>query len=145
MSDRPFRLGLAALLAVVGLTCGCATHGARAVSKAAAARPIERTLLAHYDLPQLPGWELRLYLIVYAPGVVAPRHYHPVPGLGYVVRGSFESAFEGEAQVLVRAGQSFKDLAAIPHVTFRNADSSKPLEFVIAYVVPRGAPVVRVP
>ena len=59
--------------------------------------------------------------------------------------GSFESAFEGEAPKLVREGQSFRDLAQTSHVLFRNVDDSKPLKFVIMYVVRKGEPVLVTP
>jgi quercetin dioxygenase-like cupin family protein len=92
--------------------------------------PISRTLLAHRDVPELPGWETRLYLIEYQGGVAAPVHHHPVEGIGYVVEGRFESAFDGEAPIVVRAGEGFRDRAIVPHVVFRNPDPG-PLRFVV--------------
>jgi len=124
---------------------GCASHPAPVKIAPPLTDPIRRTLLSHCDLPDMPGWELRMYLIEYAPGAAAPRHRHPVEGLGYVISGSFESAFEKEAPVVVREGQSFLDRRSTPHVLFRNTDSSNALKFVIAYVVPHGAPVVTIP
>ncbi len=112
---------------------------------AGSASGISRTLLEQADLPDFPGWETRLFLIEYAPGVAAPKHHHPVGGVGYVFSGSFESAFEGEAPKLVREGQSFRDLAQTSHVLFRNVDDSKPLKFVIMYVVRKGEPVLVTP
>lgn len=106
---------------------------------------ISRRLLLRRDLPNLPGWETRLYLIEYPPGVAAPAHHHPVEGLGYVVSGSFESAFEGESPVVVKAGQSFVERAQVAHTLFRNPDPSRPLKFVIAFVVARDAAVVVTP
>ena len=48
---------------------------------------IERELLAQQDVREMPGWETRLYLIEYPPGVAASRHAHPVVGIGYVLEG----------------------------------------------------------
>jgi quercetin dioxygenase-like cupin family protein len=141
---------LARLVAVLlaSITLGCTATTARAPSVAPPApgpQSISRTLLLRQDLPNLPGWETRLYLIEYAPGVAAPAHHHPVEGLGYVVSGSFESAFEGEPATVVRAGQSFRERAQVSHVLFRNADAEHPLKFVIAFVVARGTAVVVTP
>ena len=86
-----------------------------------------------------------MYLIEYAPGVAAPRHHHPVAGVGYVLSGSFESAFEGGSTIEVHEGQSFRDLPNVSHVMFKNTDSTKPLKFVISYVVRKDAPVLVVP
>jgi quercetin dioxygenase-like cupin family protein len=137
------------------LTVGMASLGTSCASRpevriaaavpAAAAPAISRTLLEHHDIEESPGWETRLYLIRYEPGAAAPVHHHPVEGMGYVVRGSFESAFQGEAPVVVHEGQSFRDHALVPHVLFRNISTSTPLDFVITYVVRKAAPVLETP
>jgi quercetin dioxygenase-like cupin family protein len=111
----------------------------------AIAPAIQRTLLQQRDVPELPGWETRIYLIQYGPGIEAPLHHHPVEGLGYVVSGRFESAFENEAPALVHEGESFVDRAAAPHTLFRNADATRPLTFLLAYTVLKDAPVVVTP
>jgi len=143
---RPQSRLLAVLLALSAL--GCTAGVARPANVAPLAKgppAISRTLLLRQDLPQLPGWETRLYLVEYPPGAAAPIHHHPVEGLGYVVSGRFESAFEGEHTTLVFAGQSFRERTQAPHVLFRNPDAKRPLKFVIAFVVARGAPVLVTP
>jgi len=92
----------------------------------------------------MPGWETRLYLIEYPPGVVAPRHAHPVVGIGYVLEGRFESAFEGETPTVVEAGRSFVDKAEVVHVLFRNPDPIHPLRFLIAYTIRKGEALMHV-
>jgi quercetin dioxygenase-like cupin family protein len=116
-----------------------------AVVKPKAVDGISRQLLESHPLPEMPGWETRLYLIEYAAGVQAPVHHHPVAGTGYVVSGAFESAFEGEKPVVVREGQSFTDAVEKSHVLFRNFHDDRPLKFVISYVVRQGEPVVVTP
>jgi len=129
--------------------CGVAHDGppknASAAPPPAAAASISRRLLQHYDLPEMPGWESRLYLIEYGPGVAAPLHHHPVRGLGYVLSGSFESAFGDEAPAHVLTGQSFIERENAPHRLFRNPDPVKPLKFVMSFVVRVGAPVLETP
>jgi len=143
------RTGLVALLSafVTTLVTSCASAPAARMSPpaAVAAPSISRTLLEHHDVEESPGWEARLYLIHYEPGVVAPVHHHPVEGMGYVLRGSFESAFQGEAPVIIHEGQSFRDRALVPHLLFRNLSASKPLDFLIAYVARKDSPVVETP
>lgn len=123
-----------------------AHSGAQApVGQTSTSQGISRTLLDKSDLRDLPGWETRMYLIEYAPGAAAPRHHHPVAGVGYVLSGSFESSFEGGATTEVHEGQSFRDLPNVSHLMFKNTDATKPLKFVISYVVRKDAPVLVVP
>ena len=104
---------------------------------------ISRQLLSQQDVPAMPGWETRLYLIEYPPGTQAPRHSHPAIGIGYVLEGRFESAFEGEAPAIVEAGHSFVDKADTVHVLFRNPDPTRRLRFLIAYTIRKGEPLMR--
>jgi quercetin dioxygenase-like cupin family protein len=137
-----------ALLSLLPFALACSAAAAQPAAPPPAPQhpePITRTLLEHHDLPELPGWEARLYLIEYGPGVSAPLHHHPVPSMGYVFSGSFESAFGDQPPVVVREGQSFMDQAVTPHTLFRNPDPARPLRFVISYVVQKDAPVVLTP
>jgi quercetin dioxygenase-like cupin family protein len=148
MFDIFIRQNVWATLALVMLTGACAKNSERPTvtsPRSNKTAPITRTLLGQHDIVELPGWEQRLYLIEYAPGVAAPLHHHPVQGLGYVISGSFESAFAGEAPVVVHQGQSFIERAEVAHTLFRNVDSVRPLQFVIGWVVPKGAPVLVAP
>jgi quercetin dioxygenase-like cupin family protein len=89
--------------------------------------------------------EMRLYLIVYPPGVAAPVHHHPTVGMGYILEGTFESAFGSDKPRIYHAGQSFQDLAIVPHTIFRNVDKHKPLKFLAYYIVKSGKPVIVTP
>lgn len=107
-------------------------------------KEITRQLLSQQDVQGMPGWETRLYLIEYPPGMPAPRHTHPALGIGYVLEGRFESAFEGETPITVEAGHSFVDKADVVHVLFRNPDLVHPLRFLIACTIRKGEPLMRV-
>ena len=71
----------------------------------------------------------------YGAGAVAPVHIHPALGIGFVLEGSFESAFGDEPVMLVQSGQAFTDPAGITHRLFRNPSPDRPLRFVIAYTI----------
>ena len=109
---------------------GC-QHGAVPRSDPAG---IRRTIIGRTPAHE-PGWETRLYLIEYPPGAAAPPHVHPVVGVGWVVEGEFESVFGDDGVTRVSAGQSFTDLADVPHRLFRNTSGEHPLRFVIAYTI----------
>jgi hypothetical protein len=139
------RAGVALLLISISVGCGSARDRPASVAARPVAATISRTLLERYELPQMRGWENRLYLVEYGPGVAAPVHHHPVRGLGYVLSGSFESAFGSEPSALVHAGQAFVERENQAHTLFRNPDPVNPLRFVISFVVRTGAPVVETP
>ena len=138
-----------ALLVAGSALLACASPPARDVSATAAttsiptAKEVRRTLLSRHDVKEMPGWETRLYLIEYPPGASAPPHRHPAAGLGYVIEGAFESAFDGEAPTRTGEGESFVDAPDKVHAMFRNVSAEKPLRFVIGYTIRTGeAPLV---
>jgi len=89
------------------------------------------------------GWQTRLYLIEYPPLAEAPLHVHPAAGIGFVLEGSFDSAFGDEAVSHVTSGHGFVDQPAVTHRVFRNPSATEPLRFVIAYTLPDGEPPFR--
>jgi quercetin dioxygenase-like cupin family protein len=109
------------------------------------AEPIRRTLLQRVPVAAMPGWETRLYLIDYAAGADGSGHHHPVMGVGYVLSGSILSAFGDETPVLIRAGESFVDLADVVHTVARNGSETEALSFVVGYTVKENEPVTVLP
>jgi quercetin dioxygenase-like cupin family protein len=83
-----------------------------------------------------------MYLIEFPPGQASQLHVHPVPAVGYVLEGRFESAFGDAAVVSKQRGEGFVDLANAPH-RFRNADPDHWLRFVIAGTFRKDQPLFR--
>ena len=100
---------------------------------------ITRELLQTTPLVDLPGWEVRLFLISYPPGADANNHSHPVVGVGFVLEGSMVSAFDDDPEETFVAGQSFVDRASY-HRIVRNGSDTQPMKFLIAYTVRTGEP-----
>jgi len=100
---------------------------------------ITRELLQTTPLADLPGWEVRLFLITYPPGADANNHSHPVVGVGFVLEGVMVSAFDDDPEETFVAGQSFVDRAS-HHRIVRNASDTKAMKFLIAYTVKTGEP-----
>jgi quercetin dioxygenase-like cupin family protein len=152
---RPVRLLLAGafredepLLRGVPETTGFAPGAelpARALASGAARGPVTavtRSLLVQREIADLPGREARIYLIEFPPAASAKLHLHTAPGVGYVLEGSFESAFGDEPATNRRAGEAFVDLAGKPH-HFKNADATRPLRFVVAGIYHRDEPLFQ--
>src|ERR1700742_502913 len=99
---------------------------------------ITRQLLQTAAVEGMPGWETRLFLIMYPPGADGSGHSHPVPGIGYVLEGTMVSAFDEDAEEVILGGQSFQDKASFHRVS-KNGSATEPMRFVIAYTVKVGA------
>jgi quercetin dioxygenase-like cupin family protein len=108
-----------------------------AFQPAEAARDVRRTLLSSEDVPGMPAYESRLYLIEFPPGAEAKPHVHPTPGLGYVLEGRFESSYDDGSVAITQAGEAFVDRAHQTH-HFRNPDADHALRFVISGTFRKG-------
>jgi quercetin dioxygenase-like cupin family protein len=100
---------------------------------------ITRELLQTTPLADLPGWEMRLFVITYPPGADANNHSHPVVGVGFVLEGVMVSAFDDDLEETFLAGQSFLDRAS-HHRIARNGSDTRQMKFLIAYTVKTGEP-----
>jgi putative intracellular protease/amidase/quercetin dioxygenase-like cupin family protein len=103
--------------------------------------PMQRELLQRTPIAD-SNLELSIYRITLRPAVSVDAHCHPAVDVGYVIDGEFESQFEGGPVETKHAGESFVDEAA-EHVMFRNASATKPLIFLVTYVLPPGTPPIR--
>lgn len=91
---------------------------------------IIRTLLQRHE--DADGTIFEMILDTFPAGIVVPVHHHPVVGLNYVLSGTAESQYEGEAKLTLHAGDSFKDQANVPHIHFRNPDPHAPLKILLS-------------
>jgi quercetin dioxygenase-like cupin family protein len=99
---------------------------------------VRRTILQALPIPELPGWESRLILLEYPPGVAAPVHTHPVAATGYVVEGDVISQWEDGEVEEYSTGDSFIDHGIRKHLRSENASNSNALKMVVSYVIKVG-------
>jgi quercetin dioxygenase-like cupin family protein len=90
-------------------------------------------------MEDMPGWEIRLFLISYPAGADASNHSHPVVGIGYVLQGTMITAFDEDPEEVFTAGQSFHDKASLHRVS-KNGSQTESLKFLVAYTVQLGEP-----
>ncbi|KAH8668559.1 hypothetical protein BX600DRAFT_460271 [Xylariales sp. PMI_506] len=106
---------------------------------AATAPPsIKRTILQSIPIPALPGWESRLVLVEYPPGVTAPVHTHPVAATGYVLQGKVVSQWEDGELEQYEAGDSFIDHGTRTHLRSENVSDTMSLKLLFSYVIQLG-------
>lgn len=100
---------------------------------------ITRELLQTAAVETMLSWETRLFLITYPAGADGSGHSHPVPGIGYVLKGTMVSAFDDDIEEVILSGQSFQDRASFHRVS-RNGSATEPMQFLIAYTIKAGEP-----
>jgi quercetin dioxygenase-like cupin family protein len=103
---------------------------------------ISRKILLEQVLPPTTVEDIRIDEITCAPGQGAPAHYHPCEVYGYVVSGQIEYQVAGQASVILKAGDSFREAAGQPIQTFKNALADQPSKFVAIYLAQKGQPVI---
>ena len=99
-----------------------------------------RTELMRRQIPGDGEWEAVMFLLELPPGGAAPPHKHPGIGVGYVLEGAYESQYDGEELKKFSAGDAIYDLCQTPHLVARNGSSTKPLRFIMTFIVRKGEP-----
>jgi quercetin dioxygenase-like cupin family protein len=92
------------------------------------------------DLTNIPGKEVLMITVEYAPGGSDPVHRHNAQGFIYVLEGSVVMQLEGGKPTILTPGQTFYEGPDDIHVVGRNASNSKPAKFLAFLVKDKGAP-----
>ena len=100
------------------------------------------TPLMSKDLLEIPGRELSMITVEYAPGGSDPIHRHNAHGFIYVLEGSIVMQVKGGQQVTLTPGQTFYEGPDDVHVVGRNASRTNPAKFVVFFVKDKGAPIL---
>lgn len=113
------------------------------VSFAFAQQPtgVKRTDLQRHDL-SIPGREVVQARIDIAPGMVAPRHYHPGEEIIYVLEGTLEYQIDGKPPVTLKAGDVLFVPAGAIHKA-KNVGTTNGAELA-TYVVEKKKPLLTV-
>jgi quercetin dioxygenase-like cupin family protein len=94
------------------------------------------------DLAGVPGKELSMLSVEYAPGESTPAHTHDAQALVYVLEGSIVMQVKGGAPVTLAAGQTWYEGPDDVHVVSRNASKSAPAKYLVFMVKDKGAPIL---
>ena len=98
--------------------------------------PIKRTILQRVDVPGT-NLEVVYAVVEIVPGFKAGRHNHPGVVIGHVVEGDFWLHVDGQAEQVLRAGES----VALPdHAIHNEGATDKPVKLNAVYVVEKGKP-----
>jgi quercetin dioxygenase-like cupin family protein len=114
----------------------------------AAAAPIPDplvTALFSKELANVPGKEVLMITVDYAPGAFDPVHRHDAHGFIYVLEGSIVMGVKGGKEVTLKPGQTFYEGPDDLHTVGRNASKTKPAKFLVFLLKDKGKdPVILV-
>src|SRR5712692_9927023 len=99
------------------------------------------TSLMSKDLTDIPGKEVLMITVEYAPGGSDPIHRHNAQAFVYVLEGSVVMQVQGGKQVTLTPGQTFYEGTDDVHLVGRNASTTKPAKFLVFLVKNKGAPI----
>jgi quercetin dioxygenase-like cupin family protein len=100
--------------------------------------PKKTQILSEY-LPKGDYDKVSAVTVEFPPGAEAHKHRHDVAVVGYVLEGSIESQFEGDALKTLKKGDSWYERPGTVHVVARNASKSEPAKVLVVYVAEPGA------
>jgi quercetin dioxygenase-like cupin family protein len=132
-----FQISTATLLAGV-LCCVSVSLSAQAPQ---APEPTVKQLMTK-QLADIPGKEVMILEVDYAPGGADRAHRHNADGFVYVLEGSVVEQVKGGKPVTLTAGQTFYENPSDIHVVGRNASSTQPAKLLAVLVKNKGAPPV---
>ena len=100
------------------------------------------TPLMSKDLTDIPGKEVVMITVEYAPGGSDPIHRHDAQAFVYVLEGSVVMELNGGKQVTLKPGQTFYEGPEDVHTVGQNASSTEPAKFLVFFIKKKGAPIL---
>ena len=94
------------------------------------------------DLAGVPGKELTMFTVEYAPGGSTPVHTHNAQAMVYVLEGSIVMQVRGGSPVTLTPGQTFSEEPDDVHIVSRNASKTAPAKFLVVLAKNKGAPIL---
>jgi quercetin dioxygenase-like cupin family protein len=92
------------------------------------------------ELTDIPGKEVLMLTVEFAPGGADPVHRHNAHGVIYVLEGSVVMQVKGGKPVTLAAGQTFYEGPDDVHVVGRNASSTRPAKLLAVLLKDKGTP-----
>jgi len=124
------------LLILLVLTAGTLTAQQPTVEQ------VKVTPVVSKALPEIPGKEVVMITVEYAPGGSDPIHRPHAHGFIYVLEGSIVMPVKGGKEVTLNPGETFYEGPDDVHVVGRNASSTKPAKFLVFLFKEKGAPIL---
>lgn len=143
LRTHPPRSMLVAAALAAALSCAMSAHAQPSPDRppaSAQAEDVSVTPVLTMPLAGVPGKELSMSVIDYAPGAASPPHRHNADVFVYVLEGTVVMQVEGGESATLTVGQTFHELPTDIHAVSRNASSTEPARFLAILVKGEGAP-----
>jgi len=88
--------------------------------------------------PNMPGTEVVVITVDYAPGASTPPHEHPGATYAYVLKGSVVSQLGDEQPHTYTEGQMWSETPHQHHMVSRNASTTEPAKLLVFFIAPEG-------
>jgi len=124
------------------LTIACTAALIVSALPVAADETAKVTELMTKDLVGVPGKEVTMITVDYAPGAVDPVHRHNASAFVYVLEGTIEMQMKGGKKEVLHPGDTFYEDPDGIHLVGRNASDTKPAKFLVMLVKDKGAPIL---
>lgn len=93
-------------------------------------------------LADIPGKQLLVLTVEYAPGAADAPHRHNADAVVYVLEGSVVEQVKGGKPDTLTAGQTFYERPEDIHIVGKNASTTQPAKLIAILVKKKGAPPV---
>lgn len=94
------------------------------------------TTILEHTIDGLPGCQLSVVRVQYAPGESGGAHHHTAPLVAYVVSGALRSRVGDGPERVYHAGESFYEPPNAVHHVSANASATEPTTFIAVFVAP---------
>ncbi len=90
------------------------------------------------SLPRMPGNEVIVVTVDYAPGESTPPHEHPGATFAYVLKGAVVSQLGDEQPHTYTEGQMWSETPHQHHTVSKNASATEPAKLLVFFIAPKG-------
>jgi quercetin dioxygenase-like cupin family protein len=105
---------------------------------------IVRPILRH-ELPDVPGKQISIVTVEFAPGAGNSPHRHPGSTIAYVLEGTVVSQVDPEKPITYHVGQCWYELPMHTHRIARNASKTRPAKILAVLISEKGQELVLPP
>jgi quercetin dioxygenase-like cupin family protein len=97
------------------------------------------------DMPDVPGKQISVVIVEFAPGAGNSPHRHPGSTIAYVLEGTVISQVYPDKPVTYRTGQCWYELPMHTHRVARNASKTRPARILAVLISEKGQELVLPP
>lgn len=97
------------------------------------------------DVVGMPGMEVTMSTVEYAPGASSPPHGHSAQVFVYVLEGRVNMQVKGGPQMTLGPGETFYEKPTDIHSVSANASTTEPAKFLVVMVKDKNATTTPAP